>query len=96
METFSSCTHGEDIFVAAKNICLRNELDLKNLCGISTNGTPAMTSNLQVLVVRFSEYVSKEYNKQLTDLCIIHQEALCIKSVALNATSKEVNRIILQ
>ena len=79
METLSSRTRGEDIFVAVKNICLRNELDLKNLRGICTDGAPAMTGNLKGFVARFSEYVSKEYdNKQLTNLhCIIHQEALC-------------------
>ena len=100
METLSSRTRGEDIFVAVKNISFRNELDLKNFRGICTDGTPAMTGNLKgfvAFVARFSEYVSKEYdNKQLTNLhCIIHQEALCVKSVALNATLKEVNRIIL-
>ena len=48
-------------------------------------------------MARFSEYISKEYdNKQLTNLhCIIHQEALCVKSVTLNVTLKEVNCIIL-
>ena len=56
-----------------------------------------MTGNLKGFVARFSEYVSKEYdNKQLTNLhCIIHREALFVKSVALNATLKEENRIIL-
>ena len=97
METLSSRTRGEDVFVAVINICLRNELDLKNFCGICTNGAPAMTGNLQGFVTRFSEYVSQEYdNKQLTNLhCIVHQEALCVKSIALNAILKEVNRIIL-
>ena len=48
-------------------------------------------------VARFSEYVSKEYdNKRLTNLhCSIHREALCVKSIALNDTLKDVNRIIL-
>ena len=88
METLSSRTRGENIFIAVKNICLRNGLDSKNLRGICTDGAPAMPGNLQSFVARFSEYVSKEYgNKQLTNLrCIIHQEALCVKSVALNAT----------
>ena len=97
METLSSCTRGEDIFIAVKNICLCNELDLKNLRGICTDGAPAMTGNLQGFAARFSEYVSKEYdNKQLTNLhCIIHQKVLCVKSVALNATLKEVNLNIL-
>ena len=97
METLSSRTRGVDIFVAVKNICLRKGLGLKNLRKICTDGAPAMTGNLQGFVAKFSEYVSKEYdNKQLTNLhCIIHQEALCVKSVALNATLKEVNCIIL-
>ena len=57
METLSSRTSGEDIFVAVKNICLRNGLDLKNLRGICTDGAPAMIGNLQGFVARFSEYV---------------------------------------
>ena len=69
MKTLSSRTRGEDNFVAVKNICLRNGLDMKNLRGICTDGAPAMPGNLQGFVARFSEYVSKEYNnKQLTNL----------------------------
>ena len=83
--------------MAVKNACIRNGLDLKNLRGICTDGAPAMMGNTQGFVARFSEFVSKEYdNKQLTNLhCIIHQEAMSVKSVALNDTLKDVNRIIL-
>ena len=93
METLSSCTRGEDILLAVKNACICNGLDLKNLRGICTDGTPAMTGSIQGFVARFSEYVSKEYNnKQLTNLhCIIHQKVLCVKSVTLNTTLKEMN-----
>ena len=97
METLSTHTRGEDIFGAVKNACIRNGLDLKNLRGICTDGAPAMIGNTNGFVTRFSEFVSKEYdNNQLTNLhCIIHQEALSVKSVALNDTLKDVNRIIL-
>ena len=97
METLSSHTRGEDIFVVAKNACIRNGLELKNLRGICTDGAPAMTGNIKGFVARFSDYVSKEYdNKRLTNLhCIIYQQALCVKSIALNDTLKDVNRIIL-
>ena len=93
METLSSRTRREDIFVAVKNISLCIGLDLKNFRGVYTDGVPAMTGNLQGFVARLSGYVSKEYdNKQLINLhCIIHQETLCVKFVAL----KEVNRIVL-
>ena len=97
METLFSRTRGENMFVSVKKTCIRNGLDLRNLCGICTDGAPATVGNTQGFVARFSEHVSKEYdNKQLTNLhCIIHKEALCVKSVALNATLKDVNRIIL-
>ena len=56
-----------------------------------------MTGSTKGFVARFSEYVSKDYdNERLTNLyCIIHQEALCVKSIALNDTLKDVNRSIL-
>ena len=63
METLSSRTRGEHIFVAVKDIFLRNGLDLKNLCGICIDGAPVMTGNLRGFVARFSEYVSKEYEQ---------------------------------
>ena len=61
------------------------------------DGAPAMTGNQQGFVTRFSDYVSHKYdNKELINLhCIIHQEALRAKSVALNTILKNVNRIIL-
>ena len=85
METLSSRTRGEDVFVAAKNACIKNGLELKNLRGICTDAAPAMTDSIKGFEARFSEYVSKEYdNKRLIDLhYIIHQEALCVKCTLL-------------
>ena len=56
-----------------------------------------MTGSVRGFVSRFSEYVSTEFNNnQLTNLhCIIHQEALCVKSMTLNSTLKCVNGVIL-
>ena len=56
-----------------------------------------MMDNTQDGVARFSEYLSKKYdNKQLTNLyCITHQETLCVKSVALDDTLKNMNRVFL-
>ena len=93
METLSTRTCGEDIFNAVKGACIREKLDLKNLRGICTDGAPAMTGSVRSFVSRFSEYVSTEFNNNLH--CIIHQEALCVKSMTLNSTSKCVNGIIL-
>ena len=56
-----------------------------------------MTGSIKGFVARFSEYVSKEYdNKRSINLhCIIHLEALCVKSIALNDKLRDVTRIIL-
>ncbi|KAG8225058.1 hypothetical protein J437_LFUL000036 [Ladona fulva] len=96
METLTTHTRGEDIFVAVKKACIQSGVDLKNLRGICTDGAPAMTSKQQGLVARMSDYLSKEHgNKQLTNLhCIIHQEALCSKSAVLDNILKDVNRVI--
>jgi len=67
-----------------ETLATRTGLDLKNLCGICTDGAPGMAGKKQGFVARFSEYVAKQCdNKQLINLhCIFHQEALCAKSVA--------------
>ena len=97
MERLATRSCGEDIFIAVKKACIRPGLDLKYLRGICTDGVPAMAGNQQEFVTRFSDYVSNEYdNKELINLhCIIHQEALCAKSVALDIILKDGNRIIL-
>ena len=97
METLASRTCREDIFIAVKNACIHSRVDLKYLQGICTDGAPAITGNQQGFVTRFWDYESNEYdNKELINLfCIICQEALCAKSVALKTILKDVNRIIL-
>ena len=97
METLATRTRGEDIFIAVKNVCIRSGLHLKHLRGICTDGAPAMIGNQQGFVTRFLDYVSNQYdNKELINLhCIIYQEAICAKPVALNIILKDENRIIL-
>ena len=98
METLATRTHEENNFIAVKNACIRSGLDLKYLRCICTDGAPTLTGNQQRFVTRFSDYVSNEYdNKELINLhCIIHQEALCAKSVALKYHSEgcELNYLV--
>lgn len=80
-----------------KKACIHFGVDLKALRGICTGGAPAMTGKQQGFVTRMSNYVSKEHgSKQLISLhCIIHQDALCSKSAALDNILKDVNCVIL-
>ena len=86
IETLATRTPGENIFIAVKNASIRSGLDLKCLRGICTDGAPAMTGNQQGFVTRFADYMSNVCdNKELINLhCIIHQETLCAKYLALN------------
>ena len=59
LETLSSRTRVEDIFVAAKNACIRNGLELKNLRGICTDGAPAMAGNIKALWRDFQNMCQK-------------------------------------
>ena len=97
MKTLATRTREKGIFIAVKNSCIPSGLDLKYLWAICTDGEPAMTGNQQGFVTRFLNYVSNEYDKKepIKLHCIIHQEAPCAKSVALNTILKNVNRIIL-
>ena len=62
------------VFIAVKDTCMRKGLDLKNLCGICTDGAPGMAGKKQGFVARFSEYVAKQCdNKQ-----VINQPSLYI------------------
>jgi len=97
METLSTRTRGEDIFLAVKRACISSCVNLMNLRGICTDGAPAMVGKQQGFVSRFTEYVSKEHgNQNLVNLhCIIHQEALCSKAAVLDTILQDVNRVIL-
>ena len=80
-----------------KYACICSKLDMKYLWGICTAGENFMTGNQQGFAIRFSDYEFNEHcNKELINLdCIIHQEALSLKSVALKTILNDVNRIIL-
>ncbi|KAG8232765.1 hypothetical protein J437_LFUL012904 [Ladona fulva] len=68
METLTTHTRGEDIFLAVKKACIQSDVDLKNLRGICTDGAPAMTGKQQGLVARMSDYLSKEHDNILKDV----------------------------
>ena len=70
------------------------ELDLSRLCGVTTDGAPAMVGKKNGFASLFVKHVRDLDHKQdiKTLHCIVHQEALCAKS----ATIVEVMSVIVK
>ena len=59
METLSSGTRGECMFVAAKNAGIKNGLEIKNLRGICMDGASAMTGSIKGFVADIQNMCQK-------------------------------------
>ena len=70
-------TKAQDVFVLIDNFFQENGIEWKNLCGICTDGAPAMLgsrSGFQKLV--------KDRSLQVTGIhCIVHRQALACKTM---------------
>lgn len=84
MMSLKGTTTGRDIFEAVSEAVEKMGLKWDKLCGVTTDGAPAMTGE------------RKESGSEAVRMhCIIHQEALCAKTVGLgdvmNTVVKTVN-----
>lgn len=58
-------------------------LKWNKLCGVTTDGAPAMTSERKGMASMVCAKVKESGGEAVTMHCIIHQEALCAKTVQL-------------
>ena len=76
-------TTGENIFQGTMSVIGSLGLNLSNICGVTTNGAPAMVGKVKGVV----SLIEKEMRnagierKLVRTHCIIHLEALCAKSL---------------
>uniref|UniRef100_A0A3P9NQ97 DUF4371 domain-containing protein n=1 Tax=Poecilia reticulata TaxID=8081 RepID=A0A3P9NQ97_POERE len=87
--------YGKDIFEAVSEAVEKMGLKWDKLCGVTTDGAPAMTGKRKGMA---SLVCAKESGGEAVRMhCIIHQEALCAKTVQLgdvmNTVIKTVNII---
>lgn len=74
-----TCT-GADIFESIIKWSTEMNLDLSKLVGVTTDGAPAMVGQNKGFVTLLHEHIG--IDKKLIKLhCIIHQDALCAKSL---------------
>ena len=78
-------TTGEDIFKATQTVMVDMKLDFSKLAGVTVDGTSVMIGGKQGVTsilyrpmkdLRISHKIKKIY-------CVIHQEALCMRSLQL-------------
>ena len=87
-------TTGLNIFNAVKSVIDDFGLKLDDLCGVTTDGAPAMTGTVNgavSLIEKEMRNVGIERNLVRTH-CIIHLEALCAKSLRM----QEVMRVVVK
>uniref|UniRef100_A0A3B3XNZ9 DUF4371 domain-containing protein n=1 Tax=Poecilia mexicana TaxID=48701 RepID=A0A3B3XNZ9_9TELE len=90
-------TTGKDIFEAVSEAVEKMGLKWDKLCGVTTDGAPAMTGERKGMASLVCAKVKESGGEAVRMHCIIHQEALCAKTVQLgdmmNTVIKTVNII---
>ncbi|XP_014678067.1 PREDICTED: general transcription factor II-I repeat domain-containing protein 2A-like [Priapulus caudatus] len=90
-------TTGKDIFEAVSDAVDKMKLKWDKLCGVTTGGAPAMTGERKGIASMVCAKMRESGGEAVKMHCIIHQEALCAKTVQLedvmNTVVKTVNII---
>lgn len=97
MMSLKGTTTGRDIFEAVSEAVEKMGLKWDKLCGVTTDGAPAMTGERKGMASMVCAKVKESGGEAVRMHCIIHQEALCAKTVQLgdvmNTVVKTVNII---
>ncbi|XP_065811264.1 general transcription factor II-I repeat domain-containing protein 2-like [Labrus bergylta] len=97
MMSLKGTTTGKDIFEAVSEAVEKMGLKWEKLCGVTTDGAPAMTGERKGMASMVCAKVKESGGEAVRMHCIIHQEALCAKTVQLgdvmNTVVKTVNII---
>lgn len=97
LSSLNTTTTGKDIFEAVSNAIDKIGLKWDKLCGVTTDGAPAMTGERKGMASMVCAKVQESGGEAVKMHCIIHQEALCAKTVQLsdvmNTVVKTVNII---
>lgn len=97
MMSLKGTTTGGNIFDAVSEAVEKMGLKWDKLCGVTTDGAPAMTGERKGMASMVCVKVKESGGEAVRMHCIIHQEALCAKTVQLgdvmNTVVKTVNII---
>lgn len=87
---------GGDIFEAVIKMISEMNLDISKLVGIATDGAPAMAGNKKGFIALLQEHMGNLgiAQKLVRIHCIIHQEALCARSLKLKNVMDIVVKVV--
>src|SRR6218665_87114 len=80
-------TTGKDIFDEVSNVLRKFKLPETKLCGLTTDGAPAMTGKHNGFVQLMLNSVPQDV---ITYHCILHQEQLCAKTIQMQHVMEKV------
>ncbi|XP_050338240.1 general transcription factor II-I repeat domain-containing protein 2-like [Bactrocera neohumeralis] len=72
-------TTGEDIFNAVMNCAAEKRLDWSKVHSVATDGAKSMTGHKSGFISKFN---LEKYNDFIASHCLVHQKALCAKSLS--------------
>ena len=100
LRSVKGTTTGKDMFGAVSDAIDKMDLKWDKLCGVTTDGAPAMTGERKGVASMVCAKVRDSGGEAVKMHCIIHQEAPCAKTVQLddvvNTVVKTVNIIRAQ
>ena len=84
LESMHKTTRGEDLLQKLLQGLNKFNLPLDKLCGVATDGAPAMVGKHKGMVLLLKKEMDARgirYNRLVFFHCIVHQQSLCAKSV---------------
>lgn len=87
LRSMKDTTTGQDIYEEVKSCIEKYELQTENLCGLTTDGAPAMTGKRNGFVALMRNSITHTI---IQHHCIIHQEQLCAKVLDLKHVMDKV------
>ena len=95
MVPLKGTTKGSDLLEAVMATLNRLKLNLKNISGVTTDGAPSMCGLRQGLVKLLQNEASKVGNNSVMQFhCVLHQEALCAKSLKMETVMSVVTKAV--
>ena len=86
--SFTGTTTGNDIFKAPSDAIDAMALGWDKLCGVATDGAPAMTGERKGMALMVFDKVRESGGEAFKFHCIIHQEASVQRQSSLDMSSK--------
>ena len=79
MCSIKGTTTGQHIVDEVKKVFEKFKIDPKKFCGITTDGSAAMTVKIESFTKLLMDELGVKKSDTVVNLCIIHQEDLCSK-----------------